>query len=43
MNVRLLFLLSLLGAPAFLQAQELPALWAERIKCVVAVEYVTET
>ena len=24
-------------------AAELPALWAERVKCVVAVEYITET
>lgn len=24
-------------------AEDLPALWAERVKCVVAVEYVTET
>jgi serine protease Do len=43
MNVRLLFLLSLLGAPPVLRAQELPGLWAERIKSIVAVEYVTET
>lgn len=38
-----------IGAFAFLvmfataHAADLPALWAERVKCVVAVEYVTET
>jgi serine protease Do len=29
--------------PVLRAASELPALWAERVKCVVAVEYVTET
>jgi serine protease Do len=29
--------------PSLLRATDLPTLWAERIKCVVAVEYVTET
>ncbi len=43
MNVRPLFPFLLLIAPALLRAQELPALWAGRIKSVVAVEYVTET
>lgn len=39
-RVSLLFLAAL--APAF-AAADLPALWAERVKSVVAVEYVTET
>lgn len=37
----LVALLSML--PAHARAADLPALWAERSKCVVAVEYVTET
>src|SRR5262249_51352491 len=28
---------------AVVRAADLPTLWAERVKCVVAVEYVTET
>jgi serine protease Do len=39
-------LLVALVLPCFARAAEmpsLPALWAERVKCVVAVEYVTET
>ena len=44
MKLRLLFLAALLVAPAALRAAaDLPALWAERAKSVVAVEYVTET
>ncbi len=43
MNVRWLFLSLLWLIPAFGRAAELPALWAERIKSIVAVEYVTET
>ncbi len=43
MNVRLFFLSALVLVPAALRAQDLPALWAERTKCIVAVEYVTET
>ncbi|MBI4621881.1 MAG: PDZ domain-containing protein [Verrucomicrobia bacterium] len=35
--------LGLLSAAPVARAAELPALWAERVKCVVAVEYVTET
>ena len=30
-------------SPGLRAAAELPALWAERVKCVVAVEYITET
>lgn len=37
-------LLAIIGAgPCARAAADLPALWAERLKCVVAVEYVTET
>ena len=44
MKLRLLFLAALLVAPAALRAAaDLPTLWAERAKSVVAVEYVTET
>ena len=43
MNLRPLFLAALLLAPAALRAADLPALWAERVKSIVAVEYVTET
>ena len=32
-----------LCSPGLRAAAELPALWAERVKCVVAVEYITET
>lgn len=32
-----------LGAAACAATPDLPALWAERVKCVVAVEYVTVT
>jgi serine protease Do len=44
--IRLRFLalaLVLFAAPAGRAAADLPALWAERTKCAVAVEYVTET
>ena len=44
MKLLLLFVAALLLAPAALRAAtDLPALWAERAKSVVAVEYVTET
>lgn len=44
MTLRLLFLSALLIAPAALRgAADLPALWAERVKSIVAVENVTET
>ncbi len=44
MKLRLRLIAALLLAPAALRAAaDLPALWAERAKCVVAVEYVTET
>lgn len=44
MKFRLLFFAAFLLAPAALRAAaDLPALWAERVKCVVSVEYVTET
>lgn len=43
MKSRLLFLAALLFAPVALRSADLPALWAERTKSVVAVEYVTET
>jgi serine protease Do len=36
-------MLLLLGLTAGVRAADLAALWAERVKCVVAVEYVTET
>jgi len=43
MKFRLLFLAALLCASAALRSADLPALWAERTKSVVAVEYLTET
>lgn len=43
MNLRSVCLFALLVTAAALRAAELPALWAERVKSVVAVEYVTET
>ncbi|HVS50920.1 MAG TPA: PDZ domain-containing protein [Opitutaceae bacterium] len=44
MKLRLLFLAAALCAPAAIRAAaDLPTLWAERTKCTVAVEYVTET
>ena len=44
MTFRLLFFAVFLLAPAALHAAaDLPTLWAERVKCVVSVEYVTET
>lgn len=44
MKLRFLFLLLALCAPAAIRAAaDLPTLWAERVKCTVAVEYVTET
>ncbi|MCX6941288.1 MAG: PDZ domain-containing protein [Verrucomicrobia bacterium] len=44
MTFRLLFFAAFLLAPVALRAAaDLPALWAERVKCVVSVEYVTET
>jgi serine protease Do len=44
MKLRPLLIAALLLAPAALRAAaDLPALWAERAKSVVAVEYVTET
>jgi serine protease Do len=44
MKFRFLILCAGLLASGMLRAAgELPALWAERVKCVVAVEYVTET
>ncbi len=43
MKFRLLFIAALLLAPAALRSADLPTLWAERTKSVVAVEYVTET
>jgi serine protease Do len=44
MKLRLIFLAVLLAAVGPLHAAaDLPALWAERAKCVVAVEYLTET
>lgn len=43
MMFRLLVLAACFVAPALRAASDLPALWAERVKCVVAVEYVTET
>jgi serine protease Do len=42
-NRTLLFLAAALSAGASLRAADLPALWAERVKCTVAVEYVTQT
>lgn len=42
-HVALWVALALSGSPAVLPGAELPALWAERVKSVVAVEYVTET
>ncbi len=38
-----LALVPILALPALLAGAELSALWAERVGCVVAVEYVTET
>ena len=44
MKFRRCLLVVALLAPVWLRAAaDLPALWAERVKCVVAVEYVTET
>jgi serine protease Do len=44
MKIPALFLLAALSAaPVLHAAADLPVLWAERVKCVVAVEYVTET
>jgi serine protease Do len=43
MKFRLLFVAALLLASAALRSADLPSLWAERTKSVVAVEYVTET
>jgi hypothetical protein len=44
MKFRLLLITALLRAPAALWgAADLPTLWAERTKSVVAVEYMTET
>ena len=43
MRFRLLFLTACCLVPGARAATDLPALWAERVKCVVAVEYVTET
>ncbi len=42
MSLRILFLI-LLGAAPVARAADLPALWAERLKTVVAVEFYTET
>ena len=39
----LLFVAAMPAIAASLRAADLPALWAERVKCAVAVEYVTET
>lgn len=43
MKIRALFIAFVLGAQGCLDAVELPELWAERVKSVVAVEYLTET
>jgi serine protease Do len=43
MILRFRFLLPLFLLAAGLRAADLPALWAERVKSVVAVEYLTET
>jgi serine protease Do len=43
MKFFLLALAGLLSAGPMTRAADLPALWAERTKCVVAVEYVVET
>jgi serine protease Do len=43
MSLRLLFCAALFAASNLVHAAELPALWAERTKSAVAVEYVTET
>lgn len=44
MKSRFLFLAALLLAPLGLRAEaDLPTLWAERVKSVLAVEYLTET
>lgn len=44
MKFRLLSIgVAALCSPGLRAAAELPALWAERVKCVVAVEYITET
>lgn len=40
---RIVPLLLALAAATALRAADLPALWAERVKCVVAVEYYVET
>ena len=38
-----LLLLACLGGATFVSAADLPTLWAERVKSIVAVEYMTET
>ncbi len=43
MKIRTLFFAILPGILGCLGAADLPVLWAERTKCVVAVEYLTET
>ncbi len=43
MTFRLLLLLGLCCASRAFAAADLPALWAERVKCTVAVEYTTES
>ena len=43
MKFRFLFFALLVGRGALCAAGDLPTLWAERAKCAVAVEYVTET
>ena len=42
-RLRLILAALILAPLAGRAAPELPALWAERVKCAVAVEYVTET
>ena len=37
------FLLAALCLGVCARAADLPSLWAERVKCTVAVEYVTQT
>src|SRR3954470_18455632 len=41
--LRTVLVLGLLALRSLAAAVDLPTLWAERVKCTVAVEYVTET